>query len=128
MSIASEKEVVQAIADGLPGVSVVWGFLEFESAQSPPSFPLVTVTRVNATVLAGGGLKDMCDEDDETAEIILQVDSWQKGYEDTRDLNEQVHAIVISLIGWSWQSDVDIRDTQIKAWRISSMWHANGDR
>jgi hypothetical protein len=128
MSIISEKELIAAIRDGLPGVEVVWGFLEFESAQSPPSLPLVAVSRVNATVLAGGGLKDMCDEDDETADILVQADAWQKSYENARNLNEQVHVIIASIVGWSWQSDIDIHDSLLKAWRISSTWNSTGER
>lgn len=129
MSIVTEKELIQAIKDTLPGVNVVWGFAEFESAQFPPSFPLVAVTRVNAGLATGDTLLlDMCDVDDETAEILVQADSWQPGYEAARDLNEQVHAIIAALEGWSWQSDVDMRDPQIKAWRITSTWSGIGDR
>jgi hypothetical protein len=128
MSIVLEKELIQAIKDALPGVNVVWGFAEFESAKDPPSFPLVAVTRVNAGLTTRGGLLDMCDADDETADIILQADSWQPGYENARNLNEQVHAIIASLEGWSWQSDVDMRDPQIKAWRVTSTWLGMGDR
>jgi len=128
MSIATEKELIQAIKDVLPGVSVVWGFLEFESANTPPSFPVVCITRVNAALTAGGGLLDMCDEDDDTALILIQADAWHKGYEAARNLNEQVHTIIADLEGWSWQSDTDLRDPQIKAWRIQSTWQSTSER
>jgi len=128
MSIQTEQDLIAAVRDGLPGVDVVWGFLEFESAEAPPSFPLVAVSRVNAALLGGTGLQDMCDEDDDTSTILLQIDSWQRGYEDSRNLNEDVHSIVASLEGWKWQSESDIRDPQIKAWRITSLWRSNGER
>jgi len=128
MSIVTEKALMEAIRDGLPGVKVRWGFLEFESSTQPPAFPVVCVTRLNAAVLAGGGLADMCDSDDETAETTIQIDSWEPGYEDARGLNEQVHTIVEGTIGWSWQSDVDQRDPNMKAWRIQSTWAINGER
>jgi len=128
MSIVTEKALMEAIRDGLPGAKVRWGFLEFESATQPPSFPVVCVTRLNASLLAGGGLADMCDSDDDTAETLVQIDSWEPGYEDARDLNEQVHTIVEGVAGWSWQSDVDQRDPNMKAWRIQSTWTTNGER
>lgn len=128
MSVTTEKALIAAIKAGLPLVEVTWGFLEMESATAPPSMPIVCVTRVNAALLAGGGLKDMCDDDDDTATSNIQIDTWDKGYEDARDLNESVHTIVNALAGWSWQSEVDVRDPQLKAWRISSTWIIDGDR
>lgn len=129
MSITTEKALIAAIRDGLPGVKVRWGFLEFENDKQPPSYPVVCVTRLNASLIAGGGLADMCDPgDDSSSETNIQVDSWEPEYEDARNLNEQVHAIVESLIDWAWQSDVDQRDPNMKAWRIQSTWAANGER
>lgn len=129
MSITNEKALIEALRDGLPGVKVRWGFLEFESDQKPPAFPVVCVTRLNASLLQGGGLADMCDPGDEAADTTVQCDAWLPGYEDARALNEQVHAIVDGLSdGWAWQSDVDQRDPNMKAWRIQSTWVISGER
>lgn len=135
MSVANEQELIEAIRDGLPAVNVTWGFAEFESATSPPSLPLVCVTRVSASVQTDGGpLADMCDTDEESARTIIQIDSWENGYEDARTLNEQVHTIVAALIApslapvWSWESDVDHLNPQLKAWNIQSTWTTDGER
>ena len=129
MSIITEKALMAALKAGLPtDVDVTWGFLEQDSALTPPHLPVVCVTRVNAALLAGGGLQDMCDEDDNTSNTLLQIDAWDKAYEDARNLNELVNAIVDAQDGWSWQSEADNRDPNLKAWRISSSWIIIGDR
>ena len=129
MSILSEKALMAALKAGLPtDVDVAWGFLEQDSALTPPHLPVVCVTRVNAALLAGGGLQDMCDDDDDTSNTLLTVDSWDKVYEDARNLNELVHAIIEALDGWAWQSESDNRDPNFKAWRISSSWTFAGER
>lgn len=133
MSIVTEKELIDAIAAGLPGVTVIWGFLDLESASTPPSLPVVCVTRVSAAAETGTNvLADMCDSSDQFARIIVQVDTWEKEYEDARNLNEQVHTIVASILDpqqvWTWQADVDRRNVQLKAWCIESTWTSNGER
>jgi hypothetical protein len=122
--MTSERELSQALAVGLAGVSLFrWGWAALETDVQPPSLPLVTLTRLSADVDV---LADMCEQHaDVDAETTVETHAWHRVYEEARLLQDQVRAIVLPT-GWRLRGEQDVYDATFRAWRISAQWTHNG--
>jgi hypothetical protein len=122
----SEQEVIAALIDALDPVPVWWGYAPQESADLPPSLPMVVVMRTSAIVRTDWD--DMCDlppGDPLAANITLQIRIWNaQDYAAARDLMADARAAVRELGGWNEQSEFDTRDGELRAWLIISDWLA----
>lgn len=121
---ATEQEVVVALAAALAPAPVWWGFAPAEDVERPPSLPLVVVVRASAIVRSDWG--DMCPPDGDAvpADVTLQVHVWHPDYGAARALQRTVRATMAGLVGWLEQNEFDLRDGDLRAWRITSDWLA----
>lgn len=117
MSMATERELAAALETGLAGLAAVrWGWKALESAELPPSLPLVTIQRSNASATA---YQDMCVDLNPLVDTSLQVHTWVPQYEAARALNTQVRGIILAAGGWVLQGEADDYEPAFRAWRIS---------
>jgi hypothetical protein len=122
--MATERELAQLLETGLTGVAAVrWGWKALESAEAPPSLPLVTLQRslASATPYA-----DMCVDENPLVDTSLQVHTWVAQYEAARALNAQVRAIILAAGGWALQGEADDYEPSFRAWRISGEYLGSG--
>jgi hypothetical protein len=119
---ATEQEVVAALAAALAPIRVWWGYGPFETAELPPSLPLVVVVRTAATVRTDWA--DMCEDDALPADTTLQLRVWHTDYPGARTLNAQARDVMRGLVGWVEQLETDVRDGDFHAWVIASDWTA----
>ena len=118
-----ERELAQLLEASLAGVAAVrWGWKALESAETPPTLPLVTLQR---TLASGAGYQDMCEADPPLVDTTLQVHVWVAQYEDARALNATVRALVRST-GWALQAELDDYEPAFRAWRISGEYLGAG--
>ena len=122
--MATERELAAALGAGLAGVAAVrWGWKGMESAEAPPSLPLVTLQR---TVASAAPYADMCVDQFPIADTSVQVHTWHPEYEAARALNAQVRAIVLAAGGWALQAESDDYEPSFRAWRISGEYLGAG--
>jgi hypothetical protein len=122
--MATERELAAALAAGLPGVEVRWGWKALETAEAPPLLPLVTLQR---TMASAAGYLDMCEQDvPPIVDISLQVHTWVAEYEAARALNAQVRSIILTAGGWTLQSEADDYEPTFRAWRIAGDYLSAG--
>lgn len=123
MTMATERELAAALAAGLVGVEVRWGWKALETAEAPPSLPLVTLQR---TVASAAPYADMCVDQHPIADTSVQVHVWTAEYEAARTLNAQARAIVLAAGGWALQTEVDEYEPTFRAWRIAGDYLSAG--
>jgi hypothetical protein len=115
--MATERDLATLLEAGLSGIAEVrWGWKALESAETPPSLPLVTIQR---SVASAAAYWDMCVDTNPLADTSLQVHTWHTQYEAARALNAQVRAIVLTAGGWRLSAEVDDYEPAFRAWRIS---------
>jgi hypothetical protein len=113
----TERELAALLEAGLSGIAEVrWGWRALESAELPPSLPLVTLQR---TVAAGSSYWDMCEDVNPLVDTSIQLHTWHQNYEAARALNAQARAIVLAAGGWRLASETDDYEPSFRAWRIA---------
>jgi len=120
--MTDERDLVAALSAALQPTPVFWGFAPLETAETPPSLPLVVVQRLNYST---AGYEDMC-EGDYLGDTLLVVDAWSLGYEDARVLAASARAAVSGAGGWRLQGESDFFEPNFRAWRIQGQWLAAG--
>jgi hypothetical protein len=121
--MSTERELAAALAAGLAGVAVRWGWKGLESAEQTPSLPLVTLQR---TMASAAPYMDMCEDLNPLADTSVQVHTWHQEYEAARTLNAQVRAIVLAAGGWALQAEIDQYEPSFRAWRIAGDYLSAG--
>ncbi len=121
--MASESELVAALAEALAPIAVAWGWNPFESAEKPASLPVVTVRR---SLFSTAAYEDMCEAGEVQGDTTLLVHSWAAGYQDARELNAQVREVILGEGGWTLQTETDIYEPNFRAWQIEGQWFAGG--
>lgn len=122
--MATERELAQILATGLAGIAEVrWGWKALETAELPPSLPLVTLQRSYASATS---YQDMCVDDAPLVDTSVQVHIWAKEYEAARALNAQTRALVLGAGGWALQGEADEYEPAFRAWRISGEYLSSG--
>jgi len=121
--MSTERELAAALAAGLAGVAVRWGWKGLESAEQSPSLPLVTLQR---TMASAAPYMDMCEDQHPLADTSIQVHSWHAEYEAARTLNAQARAIVLAAGGWALQAEIDQYEPSFRAWRIAGDYLSAG--
>lgn len=118
-----ESDLARLLADNLAAVAAVrWGWKALETAELPPTLPLVTLQR---SLASATGYADMC-EDAPLVDTTIQVHTWAAEYADARALNAQVRALVLGAGGWTLQAETDDYDGAFRAWRISGEYLGAG--
>jgi hypothetical protein len=122
--MATERELAQLLETTLAGVAAVrWGWKAMETAEKPPSLPLVTLQRSLASAAA---YIDMCEDPAPLVDTTLQVHTWVTEYEAARALNAQVRSIILGAGGWGLQAEIDDYEPSFRAWRISAEYMGGG--
>jgi hypothetical protein len=119
----TERDLVEAVRTAVDPVPTYWGWAPFETAEVPPTLPLVTVTRLLFTAI---DWLDMCEVDDLVGDTTVVAHVWAAGYEQARALQADVRVAILSARGWSPQSEQDSYEPTFRAWRIESQWLAAG--
>jgi hypothetical protein len=123
METISERDLAALLAADLTAIAPVrWGWKALETAELPPSLPLVTLQRTLATAAP---YVDMC-ADPPMVDTTIQTHVWHAEYENARDLNAQVRSIIQGAGGWVLQAEVDEYDGVFRAWRISGEYLGSG--
>ena len=123
--MTDDRALVADLLLALAPTPVYWGFAPLESASTPPSLPLVVVQRLTFST---AGYEDMCTEaaGDYVGDTILVIDAWDQGYEQARALCAATRAAVIASGGWTLQTETDLFEPNVRAWRIQGQWLAGG--
>jgi hypothetical protein len=122
--MATERDLAALLEAGLSGIAEVrWGWKALESAETPPSLPLVTLQRSLASAAA---YWDMCIDTDPLVDTSIQVHTWHPTYEGARALNAQARAIVLTAGGWRLSAETDDYEPAFRAWRISGEYMGAG--
>lgn len=122
---ATEKELVEIVRAAVAPTQFKWGWAALESAEFPPSLPLVVMVR---TVADAAAWRDMCQRPTKAlqANVSLSVHVWAPSYEAVRDLQAIVRAAAHGAPGWALMAETDQFDGAFRAWVISSDWQAEG--
>ena len=123
MTKTDERALVAALRAALDPTPVYWGFAPFEFAEQPPTLPLVVVQRLNYST---AGYEDMCEDAAYVGDTLLVVNAWALGYELGRDLATEVREAVGAAGGWRLQSEADLFEPNVRAWRIEGQWLSGG--
>jgi hypothetical protein len=121
--VTSEQDIVAALAVALAPVPVWWGYTPQETAEAPPVLPVVVVVRLSAML---ANWADMCEDDEQPADVSLQVRVWHNEYAEARQIQTIVRATMRGAAGWVEQHEFDTRDGDLRAWLIASDWLAEG--
>jgi hypothetical protein len=121
--MTDERDLVAVLLAALAPTPVYWGFAPFESMSEPPSFPLVVVQRQMFTTEA---YEDMCEDAAPIGDTTLGIDAWALGYEAARALAAQIRTATGAAGGWRLQSETDLYEPNVRAWRIQGQWLASG--
>jgi len=122
---ATEKELVETVRTAVAPTQFKWGWAALETAENPPSLPLVVMVR---TVADAAAWRDMCQRSADAlqANVSISVHVWAQTYEAVRDLQAIVRAAAHSAPGWALQAETDQYDGAFRAWVITSDWQAEG--
>ena len=121
----SERDLAELLSVQLAGIATVrWGWKALETAELPPSLPLVTLQR---SLASAEGYVDMCPQEGEpTVDTTILVHVWDQEYAAVRALNRQVRGIVLAAGGWTLQIENDDYDGVFRAWRITGQYLGAG--
>jgi len=120
--MADERELVAAMQVALSPTKVHWGFVPFETMSEPPSLPVVVVQRLTYSTEA---YEDFC-EGPYVGNTILVIDAWAISYEAGRALATSVRDAADGAGGWRLQSETDLYEPNVRAWRMQGQWLAAG--
>jgi hypothetical protein len=120
--MTDERELVAALQFALAPVPVHWGFAPLETMSEPPSLPLVVVQRLTYSTEA---YEDQC-EGPYVGNTVLVIDAWAIHYEAARALASDVREAADAAGGWRMQSETDLYEPNLRAWRIQGQWLAGG--
>jgi hypothetical protein len=118
----TERELFALLEASLPGINVRWGWKALETAEAPPTLPLVTLQR---SLASASPYADMCVDLNPLVDTTLQVHVWVQEYEAARALNTQVRGVILSG-GWALQAELDDFEPSFRAWRISGEYLGAG--
>lgn len=120
---ASERALVALLAAALDPVPVYWGWAPFETANEPPTLPLVVVQRQSFT---SAEYEDMCPAP-YLGDKLVGVHAWALGYEGARALAQSARdAMTANADGWRLQQEVDTFEPSFRAWCITGSWLTAG--